>query len=72
MIKDLMKSKSWNKKVKESIIEYEGSIQQLEGVSDKLKNLYKTVWEIPQFEILQQAADRGAFICQTTIDEHSF
>lgn len=65
MIKDLMKEGKWNSKTKESIIAHEGSIQHLEDVTDHTKALYKTVWEIPQFEIVKQAADRGAFVCQT-------
>ena len=65
MIKDLMKEGKWNSKTKESIIAHEGSIQHLEDVSDHTKALYKTVWEIPQYEIVKQSADRGAYICQT-------
>lgn len=65
MIKDLMKEGKWNSKTKESIIANEGSIQHLEDVSEHTKELYKTVWEIPQFEIVKQAADRGAYVCQT-------
>lgn len=65
MIKDLMKEGKWNARIKESIIANEGSIQHLEEVSDHTKDLYRTVWEIPQREIVQQAADRGAYICQT-------
>lgn len=65
MIKDLMKEGKWNSKIKESIIAHEGSIQHLDDISDHTKALYKTVWEIPQYEIVKQAADRGAYICQT-------
>lgn len=65
MILDLMKEGKWNSKIKESIIAHEGSIQHLEDVSDNTKALYKTVWEIQQYEIVKQAADRGAYICQT-------
>lgn len=65
MIKDLMKEGKWNSKTKESIIAHEGSIQHLEDISEHTKNLYKTVWEIPQYEIVKQAADRGAYVCQT-------
>ena len=64
LIRDLVEGGYWNKKVKQSIIEHEGSVQHLD-IPDDLKELYKTVWEIPQFEVLQQAADRGAFVCQT-------
>lgn len=65
MIRDLMSEGIWNSKTKEHIIAQEGSIQKLDGVSDEIKALYKTVWEIPQETIVKQAADRGAFVCQT-------
>lgn len=65
MIRDLMSEGIWNSKTKEHIIAHEGSIQKLDGVSDEIKALYKTVWEIPQEIIVRQAADRGAFVCQT-------
>ena len=64
LIKDLMELGKWNKKIKESIIEHEGSVQHLD-IDDDIKRLYKTVWEIKQSEVIQQAADRGPFICQT-------
>lgn len=42
-----------------------GSVQRVHGIPDDLKELYKTVWEIKQKVILEQAADRGAYICQS-------
>ena len=42
-----------------------GSIQDLPEVPENLKELYKTVWEIKQKTVLDMAADRGAFICQS-------
>ena len=42
-----------------------GSIQHIEGIPQELKDLYKTVWEISQKVIIDMAADRGAYICQS-------
>ena len=42
-----------------------GSIQEISYISDNIKKLYKTVWEIPQKIVVDFAADRGAFIDQT-------
>jgi ribonucleoside-diphosphate reductase alpha chain len=42
-----------------------GSIQNIKEIPDDLKNLYKTVWEISQKAVIDMAADRGAFICQS-------
>ena len=65
LVKDLMDLELWNESMKNKIIEYGGSIQNIEEIPQKLKDLYKTVWETKQKHILDQAADRGPFICQT-------
>lgn len=55
----------WNKKIKDVIIKSSGSVQGLDGLPDSVKNIFKTVWEISQKVIIDMAADRGAFICQS-------
>lgn len=55
----------WNKQVVDQIIKEEGSVQNIKGLSDHLKKVFKTVWEIPQKLIIEMAADRGAFIDQS-------
>ena len=47
------------------ILNNNGSVQNIEGIPKRIKNLYKTAWEIPQTTLIDQAADRGAFICQS-------
>ena len=42
-----------------------GSVQNIPHIPDDIKAIYKTVWEISQKKILDLAADRGAFICQS-------
>ena len=42
-----------------------GSVQEIDGIPEDLKELYKTTWEISQKAIIDMAADRGAFICQS-------
>ena len=42
-----------------------GSIQEIAGIPDDIKELYKTVWELSQKVIIDMAADRGAYICQS-------
>ena len=51
--------------MKNMIIANNGSIQSISGVPDDIKAIYKTVWEISQKKVLDLAADRGAFICQS-------
>jgi len=55
----------WNETVKNNIILNKGSIQQLEGLPAHLKEKYKTVWEIPMKHLIDMAADRGPYICQS-------
>ena len=65
LMKELIDLGIWDEKVKNHIIANKGSIQQLDGVSQKLKDKYKIVWEMPMRHIIDMAADRGAFICQS-------
>jgi ribonucleoside-diphosphate reductase alpha subunit len=65
LLKDLVKAGLWNREMRQQIISNNGSIQQISEVPQNLKDLYKTAWEISQRAIIDQAADRGAFICQS-------
>ena len=65
LIRDLLKIGLWNKDMKNKILLDEGSIQHIEEIPNDIKSLYKTVWEIKQKVIIDQAADRGVFICQS-------
>ena len=47
------------------IIKNEGSIQNIPNIPDDVKKVYKTVWEMSQKALINMAADRGAFICQS-------
>ena len=65
LMKELIDLNLWNSKMKDKIIEDKGSIQNIEGISQHIKNKYKIVWEIPMKSIINLAKDRGAFICQS-------
>ena len=65
LMRDLINLGLWNEKIKNNIIANKGSIQQLTMVPEHIRNKYKIVWEIPMKHIIDMAADRGAFICQT-------
>ena len=64
LIKELVENGTWNEKNKNLIIANNGSVQNLD-ISDFLKQKYKTVWEIPMKHLLEMAAERGPFICQS-------
>tara|TARA_Y100000992_G_scaffold270179_1_gene210381 strand:- start:1178 stop:3616 length:2439 start_codon:yes stop_codon:yes gene_type:complete len=65
LISDLLKENMWNEDIKNNIIANKGSIQYIEGIGEHLKEKYKIVWEIPMKHLIDMAADRGAFICQS-------
>ena len=65
LLKDLIELNLWNDKMKNKLIENNGSVQNISEIPQNLKDLYKTVWELKQKNILEMAADRGAYICQS-------
>lgn len=65
LLKDLVKLGIWNDRLKNKIIVANGSVQNISEIPDNIKALYKTVWEISQKVIINMAADRGAYICQS-------
>jgi len=65
LVRDLQKIGKWNPEIKTEIVRNGGSIQQISGISLALKNIYRTVWEIPQKSIIEMSADRGPFIDQS-------
>lgn len=65
LMHDLVALGLWNEDMKESIIKQNGSIQNIKEIPDYIKEVYKTVWELKQKNIIDMAADRGAYICQS-------
>jgi ribonucleoside-diphosphate reductase alpha chain len=65
LMKELIDLGHWNEQIKKNIILNKGSIQQLTMLSEHIRNKYKIVWEIPMKHVIDMAADRGAFICQS-------
>lgn len=65
LLKDLVQLGLWNETMKNKIIVANGSIQNINEIPAEIKALYKTVWEIKQRHLIDMAADRGAFICQS-------
>jgi ribonucleoside-diphosphate reductase alpha subunit len=65
LLKDLVKAGLWNRDMRLKIMSANGSIQNISEIPQSIKDLYKTAWEISQKSILELAADRGAYICQS-------
>ena len=65
LMRELIELGIWNTEVKNNIIANQGSVQHIQNISEHIKQKYKTVWEIPMRHVIDMAADRGAFICQS-------
>ena len=65
MITDLIELKLWNEDLKNKIISNEGSIQQIDEIPEEIRKIYKTAWDMSPKVIIDQASDRGAYICQS-------
>ena len=61
----MIKLDLWNEKIKNNIIANHGSVQHIDIIPQEIRDKYKTVWEIPMRVLIDMAADRGAFICQS-------
>ncbi|KAJ7750658.1 ribonucleotide reductase alpha subunit [Mycena maculata] len=65
LLRELVERGLWDEGMKNMLIAHRGSVQNIPTIPDDVKAIYKTVWEISQKRILELAADRGAFICQS-------
>jgi ribonucleoside-diphosphate reductase alpha chain len=65
LLAELIELGLWNEAMKDNIILNKGSVQQLTDLSPHLREKYKTVWEIPMKQLIDMAADRGPYICQS-------
>ncbi|KAF9029927.1 ribonucleotide reductase alpha subunit [Hymenopellis radicata] len=65
LLRELVDLGLWDDNMKNMLIAHNGSIQAIPNIPDDVKAIYKTVWEISQKKVLDLAADRGAFICQS-------
>ena len=65
LLADLIALNLWNEELKQQLIGNNGSIQDIDGIPESIKALYKTTWEIKMRTLIDMAAARGAFICQS-------
>jgi len=65
LLRDLVNLGLWDNNMKDKIITANGSVQDIAEIPQELKDLYKSVWEIKMRNIIDMAADRGAYICQS-------
>ena len=65
LVKELVKTGLWNEAMKSKIMSQNGSVENIPEIPTNLKEIFKTVWEIKQKDVIDMAADRGAYIDQT-------
>jgi ribonucleoside-diphosphate reductase alpha chain len=65
LMRELMDLGLWNEKIKNNIIANHGSIQHIDVIPEAVREKYKTVWEIPMRALIDMAADRGVYVCQS-------
>jgi len=65
LVEDLINIGIWNDEMRIKMIQNNGSIQSIEEIPLEIREVYKTVWEMKSSNILDMAADRGIFICQS-------
>jgi len=66
LINDLIKLNLWNNEMKQKIIAYDGSVQHIDEIPDNIKEIYKTIWELQQRDLIDMDADRSAYVCHSS------
>jgi ribonucleoside-diphosphate reductase alpha chain len=65
LLDDLMRLGLWSEELKQKIIAQNGSVMGIKEIPEDIQLLYKTSWEIRQRFLIDMAAGRGPFICQS-------
>ena len=65
LLRDLVKEGLWDNNMRQKLMAANGSVQDIPEIPQHIKDLYKTAWELSQKAIIEQASDRGAYICQS-------
>jgi len=65
LVKHMQELGLWSRKMVDKIISSNGSVQGIEEIPEDVRKIYKTVWETSQKVVIDMAADRGVFICQS-------
>jgi ribonucleoside-diphosphate reductase alpha chain len=65
LIDELKRLGQWNEEMRSRLKLAEGSVQGIEELPEQIRNIYRTVWELPMRAVIDMAADRGAWIDQS-------
>ena len=64
-MKILVDRKLWSEEMKDKLMFYKGSVSKIMEIPEDIRKLFKTTWEIKQKVVIDQAVDRGAYVCQS-------
>jgi len=64
LVQDLIKAGLWTEEIRDQIIYYNGQLSNITDIPADIRELYKTVWEIPVQTIIEMSVDRGLYVCQ--------
>jgi len=65
LVEDLIENGLWTSEIKNALIGHNGSLKDIKGIPERLRKIYKTIWEIPQKTLINLSKARGPFICQS-------
>jgi ribonucleoside-diphosphate reductase alpha subunit len=65
LVRDLIRLNLWTSEIKNAIVANNGSVQDISKIPEDIRNLYKTIWEIKQKDLMDLAIGRGPYICQS-------
>jgi ribonucleoside-diphosphate reductase alpha chain len=65
LVQDLINLDLWSEQMKLKMFEENGSIQNIDNIPEGIKKVYKTVWEMSQRSVIDMAADRAIYVCQS-------
>ena len=65
LVRDLAARGLWSRSMKDAILARDGSVQGIASIPEDVQRLYKTAWELSMKAVIDMAADRGAYVCQS-------
>jgi ribonucleotide reductase alpha subunit len=65
LVRDLISMNLWTQDIRNQLVAHNGSVQSIKDIPDETKKLYKTIWEIPQRQLINLSRARAPFICQS-------
>ncbi|WP_340067187.1 ribonucleoside-diphosphate reductase subunit alpha [Ascidiimonas aurantiaca] len=65
LLEDLVSLGLWSEDLKQQLMRANGSVQDIDGIPEDLKEIYKTVWELSMKDIIDMSRQRGYFIDQS-------